>query len=330
MRAPEFWTKAPGTFSALLAPLSLAYRVGSALRRTFARPWRAPIPVICVGGIVAGGSGKTPVSLALVEFLKRQGIAAHFVASGYRGSFAKSAPARRVDPLRHVAAEAGDEALLLAMAAPTWVCRDRREAARAAFEAGADLIVMDDGYQDPSLIKDLSILVVDGAYGFGNRRILPSGPLRETVAAGLGRADAVVLVGENESGVTASIPAAIPLLRAKLVPGPEAEDFAGQEIVAFAGIGDPPKFFRTLEELGCKFRGKFAFPDHHVFTQKDMTKLTREAENFGALLVTTAKDMVRVPEESRPKVRVLSVHLVFRDEAALARLVAPLLPKRYS
>ena len=324
MRAPEFWRGGPSFLVAALAPLSLFWRAGTAIRRMIAKPARAPLPVICVGGLVAGGSGKTPVAIALAQFLLREGIAAHIVSSGYRGSFSKSRAARRIDLSRHDAAETGDEAMLLAHYAPTWVCRERCQAARAAHEAGAEAVILDDGFQDPSIVKDLSLLVVDGGYGFGNRRIIPAGPLRETIADGLGRADAVVLVGENTSGVTAAIPTAIPLLRAILMPGPEAADLAGREVVAFAGIGHPEKFFQTLKSLGCRIRAAHAFPDHHRYQPREIEKLLSEAAKTGAVLVTTAKDAVRLPAEARGKVAVLSIMLAFRDEEALARLLAPL------
>ena len=324
MRAPEFWREKPSLIASALAPLSLLWRAGTAIRRFRAKPVRAPLPVICVGGLVAGGSGKTPVAIALMQFLLREGIVAHVISSGYRGSFAKSRAARRIDLSRHDVSETGDEAMLMARYAPTWVCRERSEAARAAHEAGAQAVILDDGFQDPSIAKDLSLLVVDGAYGFGNRRLIPAGPLRESIADGLGRADAVVLVGENTSGVTATIPTAIPLLRATLTPGPEAADLAGREIVAFAGIGHPEKFFKTLESLGCRIRAAHEFADHHRYQPREIEKLLGEAEKTGALLVTTAKDAVRLPEETRGKVAVLSVVLNFRDEEQLARLLAPL------
>jgi tetraacyldisaccharide 4'-kinase len=324
MRAPEFWRGGPSFIAALLAPLTVGYRAANALRNAYAKPWRAPVPVICVGGIVAGGSGKTPAAIALAEFLKHAGLHPHIVSRGYRGSLSRDRAARRIDPARHSADEAGDEALLLAAHAPTWVCRDRAEAARAAYEAGADAIILDDGFQDPSLVKDLSLLVVDGAYACGNRRIIPAGPLRETVASGLGRADAVVLVGGNVAGVTATIPRAIPLLRAEIVPGPEAGSLAGRDVVAFAGIGDPKKFFRTLTELGCRLRAQHGFADHHRYEAEEIEKLVAEAKQMDAILVTTQKDAVRLPDEVRAKAIVLTVTLSFRDEEALVRLLAPL------
>jgi tetraacyldisaccharide 4'-kinase len=328
LRAPEFWRGGPSLVASLLGPLSVFYRAGNALRRAFTRPFRAPVPVICVGGLVAGGSGKTPAAIALAEFLLREGIEPHFVSRGYQGKFSKGRVARRIDPNRHDVGEAGDEALLLVEIAPVWVCSDRREAARAAHEAGAQAIIMDDGFQDPSLVKDLSLLIVDGSYAFGNRRIIPAGPLREPIAAGLARADAVVLVGENIAGVTASIPSAIPLLRAVLSPASAAEKLAGRDVVAFAGIGRPEKFFRTLEELGCRIKFRRAFGDHHLYERREIEKLIEKAERNKALLVTTAKDMVRVPGELRGKMRSLPVRLVFRDPEQLVRLLRPLFARR--
>lgn len=327
MRAPDFWERPPGLICAVLAPASLAYRLAGRIRKMMAKPWRAPIPVVCLGGLVVGGSGKTPATLAVASYLARRGVHAHAIGPGYLGSFARQGTARRIDPERHTVAEAGDEAMLLAKHLPTWVCNDRRESARAAFENGAQIILLDDGFQDPWIEKDLSFLVVDGAYGFGNRKILPAGPLREKVEAGLGRADAVILVGENTSGVTVSIPDSIPLLRSKLVPTAEAEAVAGREVIAFAGIGGPKKFFRTLEELGCRLRSKFTFPDHHAYDAEDLEKLFKLSEQYDVPLVTTEKDAVRLPPDARARVEVVPVTLSVRDEDALERLLEPLLPR---
>jgi tetraacyldisaccharide 4'-kinase len=326
MRAPDFWEHGFGTGPALLSPLSLVYRGGGLMRRALVRPWRAPVPVICVGGLVVGGSGKTPVALALGALLQRWGRKVHFLARGYGGKLGRrrSGPAR-VDPERHGVAEVGDEALLLAAQAPTWVARDRRAGARAAVDAGADILVMDDGLQYPGLIKDLSLIVVDGTYGFGNRRVIPSGPLREPIRQGLKRADVLVLVGENISGVTATIPISMPLLRARLVPGPEAADLATGSVVAFAGIGHPEKFFRTLEEVGCEIRARHAFPDHHVYSADEVAAICEEAEGLQAVPVTTAKDAVRLPEGARGTVRVLTVTFRCNDERALEELLGPVL-----
>ena len=174
MRAPEFWAR-DGGFAALLAPLGLSYDLAGRLHRALARPHSVPVPVICVGNLVAGGAGKTPLVIALVEALATRGQRAYCLTRGYGGC--EAGPVR-VDPAAHDAKRVGDEALLLARIAPTWVARDRAAGARAASAAGAGIIVMDDGFQNPHIAKDLSLLAVDGAYGFGNAKVMPAGPLR--------------------------------------------------------------------------------------------------------------------------------------------------------
>ncbi len=326
MRAPEFWRSGFGIAPALLAPLGAGYRAAGLMRRAFTRAWRAPVPVICVGGLVAGGSGKTPTALALAAWLQRTGKIVHFLGRGYGGRLAeRRAEPVLVDALQHAAADVGDEALLLAAQAPTWVARDRRAAARAAIAAGAEVLVMDDGHQNPALHKDLSLVVVDGAYGFGNRRVIPSGPLREPIRSGLARADAVVLVGENVSGVTASIARGMPLLRVRQVPGPEAEALRDKPVVAFAGLGHPEKFFATLTEIGCQIRARHVFSDHHPYSADDIEAICEEARGQDAVAVTTAKDAVRLPEGMAEKVRVLTIAIEWADERELARLVDPVL-----
>jgi tetraacyldisaccharide 4'-kinase len=226
----------------------------------------------------------------------------------------------RVDRAAHGAAEVGDEALLLAEAAPTWVSRCRVSGARAAVDAGARTVVMDDGHQNPSLAKDLSLVVVDGGFGFGNGRVIPAGPLREPVDVGLGRAQAMVIVGRDRLGV-AAMARGLPILRARLVPGPEAAGLKGRRVIAFAGIGRPAKFFETLDEVGADVRRGIAFPDHHPFTAQQVETILAEAESKGAIAVTTAKDAVRLPLELRERVSVLGVRLAWDDEAGLDRLL---------
>jgi tetraacyldisaccharide 4'-kinase len=313
--APEFWSRG-GLCAQLLQPLAWAHEAAGAARRAFARPWRAPVPVICIGNVVAGGAGKTPVVLSLAQRLAARGATPHILSRGYGGS---AAGPLRVDPARHGAAEVGDEPLLLAAAAPTWVARDRVAGARAAAEAGAGLILMDDGFQNPSLEKDLSLLVIDGSYGFGNGKVIPAGPLREPVAAALARADAVVLMGEDESGIAASV-GTTPILRATLVP--VAGTALDGPVVAFAGIGRPEKFFRTVADTGARLVAARGFPDHHAYAQRTLERLAAEAEAAGARLVTTAKDAVRLPPMWRVRVAVLAVEVRWQDAAALEALLA--------
>lgn len=316
MLAPDFW-RGTGRLSGLLLPAACAYAAVAALRAALARPVRAEVPVICVGNIVAGGAGKTPVALALAEILKARKLAPHFLSRGYGGTVVGP---ERVNPLSHTAAEVGDEALLLAAAAPTWVSRRRVAGARAAVAGGAGIVVMDDGHQNPSLAKDLSLIVVDGGFGFGNGRVMPAGPLRESISAGLKRAHAMVIIGRDRLGV-AAMARGLPILRARLVPGPEASALKGRRALAFAGIGRPSKFFETLTEIGADVRRSIAFPDHHPYRPEEIEAILAEAESTDAVVVTTAKDAVRLPPELRERVAVLSVRLTWDDEAALNRLL---------
>jgi tetraacyldisaccharide 4'-kinase len=320
MRAPEFWDASPGLAAGLLAPLGAVWSGAGTLRRAVMCAYRAPVPVVCVGNLVAGGSGKTPAVLSLVEFIAGCGVAVHVIMRGYGGRLAGPV---RVDPTRHDAMTVGDEALLPARSGPCWVARDRAAGCRAAVEAGARIIVLDDGFQNPGVAKDLSLVVIDAEYGFGNGRVIPAGPLREPVRAGLARAHAVVLIGEGEPPDTVSA-ARRPILRANLCPS-DAARFRGVRVAAFAGIGRPAKFFASLRRVGAEIVMARPFPDHHRFSPAEITGLRREAERAGARLVTTAKDWVRLPAASRVGIDVFEVELRWRDPVALSALLAPVL-----
>jgi len=312
MKTPAFWYKG-GALGTLLSPVGKLY--AELARRDYAKlvPQKAPVPVICVGNLVAGGAGKTPVALALAEFLP----GANYLSRGYGGSLAGP---MLVDPHRHGYAQVGDEPLLLAEAAPCWVSKDRLAGARAAAAHGARCLIMDDGFQNPSLIKDLSLLVIDGAVGFGNGHCIPAGPLREPVERGLARADAIILLGEDETGLLPRLHG-LPVLRAVLEPEVEAETLRGETVVAFAGIGRPAKFFDSLEALGARLVGAYSFADHHPYHPNEIAELLVEADKLGAALVTTTKDYVRVPLQQRDKVGVLRITVTWQDEAALGKVL---------
>jgi tetraacyldisaccharide 4'-kinase len=317
MRAPEFW--AHDTLPArLLRPLGEAYGLAGRLRRRLARPARAAVPVICVGNLVAGGAGKTPVALALAAQLIARGRRPHLLARGYGGRLPGPL---RVDPARHDAAAVGDEALLLADAAPTWCARDRVAGAKAGVAAGADLLIMDDGLQSPWLHHDLALLVVDGTFGFGNRRLLPAGPLREPLAAGFARATAIVQLGDDEVGLDSLLPTRLTRLHARLRIGPHAPDLQDRRVVAFAGIGRPEKFFRSLAKAGALLLARHAFADHHRYRRREVQALLAEAAARDALCVTTAKDRVRLPADLQASITILPVTVSWRDPAALAQVL---------
>ncbi len=326
MRAPAFWSaERGGPAAAALAPLAAAFDLASQARRGLARPRPAPLPVVCVGNFTLGGGGKTPTALALARLLRQEGLAPHLLTRGYGG---RVHGPLAVDPARHDARTVGDEALLLASQAPTWVSRNRPAGAAAASEAGADLVVMDDGLQNPGLAKDLSLCVMDGGFGFGNGRLFPAGPLREAPARGLRRVDALVLVGPDRHGALQSLRLGRrPVLEAELVPGPEAGALRGRAAVAFAGICRPGKFFETLEGIGCEVVARHPFADHHRYSPDEIMTLVEEADAKTALPVTTEKDFVRLPEEAKPMVRTLSVTLEWRDPAGIRALLAPLVER---
>jgi len=276
------------------------------------------LPVICCGNATAGGAGKTTVALDLGQRLQARGLAAHFLLRGYGGKL--KGPAR-VDPTTHDSRAVGDEALLLAAIAPTWVSADRAAGGTAAQAAGAQAIIMDDGLQNPTLEKTLSLLIIDGSYGFGNGRVIPAGPLREPVFAAAKRCQAAVLIGEDETGALAQLPADLPVLRARLVPGPEAAVLAGKPVVAFCGIANPRKFFTTLQEAGAVLAARHPFADHYPFDDQEIRDLLAEAEKLRATPVTTRKDIVRIPPALRPGIQVVSIALAWDDPAAIEALL---------
>lgn len=304
----------------LLTPLSWIWAGVTARKIARATPVDAGAPVICVGNLTVGGAGKTPV---VRELARRLG--GHVLTRGYGG---REAGPLQVDPVRHTAADVGDEPLMLARDLPVWVSRDRPAGAKAAALAGARVIVMDDGHQNPSLKKTLSLVVVDGEtrngeWPFGDGRVFPAGPMREPLAAGLARADASVLLlpadlkaPDPELLATLS---AKPVLIARLAP--EGPPPAGP-LVGFAGIGKPWKFERALKAAGADLADFAPFPDHFAYDAAALKLLDERAEQFRASLVTTEKDWARLPPDWRAKVASWPVRAVFEDEAALDRLLA--------
>lgn len=330
MRQPEFWrADAAGrdaalALRALLTPLSWAYAAVAAHRLRTTTPRHAAVPVICVGNITVGGAGKTPVTRAIRA---RLGPAAHTLSRGYGG---RVAGPLRVTPDMD-AREVGDEPLLHARDGGAWIARDRLAGARAAAQAGAHAIIMDDGFQNPALAKDLSILVFDPDYGVGNGRVLPAGPLREPLHRGLARADAVVFLhnlAEAETPMAHDWLAGFdkPVLRARIAPA--APPPAGP-LVAFAGLARPEKFFDTLEAAGGTLVEAVPFPDHHPYGEDDTALLTRLAEERAATLITTEKDFVRLSPAFRRGIAALPVAARFDDEAALDALLAPIRQRMY-
>lgn len=323
MRAPRFWRKSRWHPLALgLAPLGWIYAAATARRLRHGVWEKLSVPVICIGNINAGGTGKTPTVIALASFLAARGVAAHVVSRGYGGT---AEGPLKVDEMAHTAAEVGDEPLLMAAFAPTWVARDRAAGARAAIAAGAEVILLDDGFQNPALHKDLSIIVVDAAVGFGNGRVLPAGPLREPVTAGLKRGDAVVSIGSDkaQTALGANWPeiTTLPRLQAALKPLKMGMDWQGARVLAFAGIGRPEKFFHSLAQEGAEIVASHSFADHAPYSKVALQRLLKEAVQKNAQLVTTEKDAARLPASFRPQVLAFPVRLIFEDDSKLENLL---------
>lgn len=319
MRSPAFWYyRRPSLAGTLLGPLEAITERATA--RRLRRPgWTAPVPVICCGNAGVGGAGKTTLVLDLAARMQARGLAVHCLTRGYGGRAGRTV--LRVDPDRHDAALVGDEALLLARQAPCWVSADRAAGARAAIAAGAQVLLMDDGLQNPGLVQDWPLLVIDGAAGFGNGRLLPAGPLREPVRIAAARAAAAVMIGADETGDGASLPSGLMLLHAELVMDEATLALRGRKLLAFAGIGRPEKFFHALERVGLNLAGTRAFPDHHRFRTRELDALRRDAARLDATLVTTPKDAVRLPPALRRQVVVAGVSLLWHDPTARDGLI---------
>ena len=325
MKAPGFWSNPPGRpgwQARLLAPAATLWRVGAAWRAGRASPVKVDAPVLCIGNLTAGGAGKTPMVAALMERLATRGLSAHVVSRGYGGQVVGP---HLVDPVDDSAADVGDEPLLLAARGLVWVAKDRVAGARMAAERNARLILLDDGFQNPALVKDAAIVMVDAGAGFGNGRLIPAGPLREPVDDGLARADLVVLVGPPSERAAAA--RAWPRLATEKVIGAELKPLVtglpidGEDVVAFAGIGRPGKFFQTLRGMGANLIATHAFADHQAYAPALIRRMISDARGRGAILVTTEKDAVRLPDALRREVLTLQVALELESWGPVDRLI---------
>lgn len=335
MRAPEFWDHEHGrhsapTIRAILTPLALIYHARRRARMARVTPERVGVPVLCVGGATLGGAGKTPVLRAIAGHLRARDVRLATLARGYGG---RVKGVLRVDPDHHAAREVGDEALLLAQDGMHVVGADRVAAARAAIVAGARMLALDDGFQNPHLHKDLNLLVVDAETGFGSGRLFPVGPLRETVAEAMGRAQAIVLVHARAEAMEDAPPARLagfrgPILRTfreiGAARGPEPL-VPGARVFGFAGLARPERVHDSLMAQGFALAGFTPFPDHHLYRSGELAALGRDAAREKAALITSEKDWVRLPSEWRARVHVLPMQIRFGSEDQLQGLLGPLL-----
>lgn len=336
MTPPDFWydtRKKPFfIFEFFLWLISKLIYAGSLLRNRLSHQNRVSIPVICIGNFTVGGAGKTPMTLRLAHYFKGQGTKVAILSKGYRGRLLGPV---RVDPLIHTSLDVGDESLMMARYHPVYVSKDRYEGAKLAEKDGANVILMDDGLQNPKLHQDFKVSVIDAVKGFGNKKLLPLGPLREPLGKALQRVDAFVSIATSDEikfqfdKVGAHVrPEKTPHLRSSI--SLNKEDWAnlkGKKLVAFAGLAHPDKFFKTLEHEKFDVVETHSFDDHHVFSKAELDRLFDHAKKRGAHLVTTEKDWVRLPKEAQDKVLYLRITLDFEETDQFRCLFSPFTKK---
>ncbi|GBR49510.1 tetraacyldisaccharide 4'-kinase [Neokomagataea thailandica] len=311
LRPPRFWTsETPHLAARALTPVSaVVSRI--AQQRSTQPGYHASVPVLCCGNATTGGTGKTPLTLDFVRRLQARGHTPHILSRGHGG---KQHGPLAVNPSRYTARDVGDEPMLLSACAPTWIGANRGNTAQLAVSEGADCLVMDDGFQNTTLNKTLSLLIVDGASGFGNQRVLPSGPLRESLENAFARAHAIILIGDDRRHIHRLT--SLPILQARFIPGPEIRRLQGVRVIAFAGIGRPEKFFTMLREAGIEPVRTLSFPDHHNYTPRDIQRLDALRLEANTTLVTTAKDAVKLPPTFRAHTVIISVDVLWEDPTA--------------
>ncbi len=314
MKTPIYWKK-KNIYSYLLSPLGLLYQYATLLNMTIKKPQKVNKPVICIGNLTAGGTGKTPVAISFANILQELDKKPFFVSRGYGGKLHNIV----VDKNIHTPQDVGDEPLLLARQAPVVVNPNRFEGAKLAIKNGADIIVMDDGFQNPTLKKDLSFLVFDGEFGYGNGMCIPAGPLRESLASGLKRAQAIIIIGEDKHNLANKFKD-FPIFKGHIkpqIPTPEKEP-----IIAFAGIGRPEKFYNSLRLCGFKIYQTINFADHHQYKRDELLVLIEKAKKNKCMLYTTSKDFVKIPSDIRGYFKVLEITIQWEDEEKLRHFLA--------
>ncbi len=325
LKTPSFWYRNKDEKidirESLLTPFASLYQFSYAMHQQSKEPYTSTLPVICIGNLVAGGTGKTPTALAIMDIIRDAGIAKNpcFMIRGYGG--AEIGPLL-VNPKTHTAWDTGDEALILAQYAPTIVGADRADGAKLAERSGFDLILMDDGLQNPGLHKNLKLVVVNGEMGFGNQKMMPAGPLRQPLQAGLDNADGFILIGEDKRGALNLVPADKSILKADLHPSSDHAIDTEKKYLAFAGLGYPEKFFKFLRErVKLDVVDTVIFGDHHPYNEEDLKALHAKAQSLGANLITTKKDAIRLPQIEGIDVFVMPVKMRMEDEGALIALI---------
>ena len=319
MRTPDFW-KRRSFVARLLLPFSKIYAYFSFEHQKRQRKtmYNSRLKVVCVGNIVAGGSGKTPVAIEIAKILKDKGKKVVFLSRGYGGKLDNTV----VDCRKHDYSDVGDEPLLLAAVAPVVIARNRGSGAMIAERMGAEYLIMDDGFQNQTLHKDISLLVFDGGIGIGNGYTLPAGPLRDDVDTALKRADFAIISGRDMSGIGKLLSGRIKILNGSVYPS-VGKQIENGRWVAFAGIGRPEKFRETLIDLKIDLADFRSYPDHYPYTDADIKGILALAEKFSAKVITTAKDMVKIPAMYRNQIESLPID--FHFDSGCDELVSRLL-----
>ena len=309
MKAPKFWNNKNSIVSVLLIPLSFLWQLSSLIHKK--RPHKLDIPIIKIGNVVAGGAGKTPTVISLTKKLKNSGINVHIISKGYKSSVKESI---QVNTKLHTFKEVGDEALLCAKIATTWVGRSRLQSIKCAIKEGAKLVILDDGIQDDSIESNLNILIFNGSQGIGNGRIIPAGPMRETLQDAIKKSQLAIIIEEDKSNINKLIKKSIPVLNANLkIENEYINNFKNKNVLAFCGIGFPEKFYTTLEKIGCNITYKKSFSDHYVYTEKDIKNLFIKAQELDSLLITTEKDHIKIMKAYKNRVFFFPISIEFSD-----------------
>lgn len=313
MKTPSFWAH-KNFISTLLSLLGNFYAAATAFRVKFGHCSKVGRPVICIGNLTAGGTGKTPVAISIAKMLQEKGKNPFFISRGYGGKLTDLL----VDKQKHTAQEVGDEPLLLSNQAPVIINSNRYLAAQKALKSGAEIIIMDDGFQNPSLHKDLSFLVFDGGFGYGNGLAIPAGPLRENLQKGLQRAQAIIIIGQDQHNLCNEF-STFPLFQGKIKA--ILPEISNKNIIAFAGIGRPEKFYTSLRELGLNLEKTFDFPDHHQYQSSELQKIINLAQKQGCLIFTTSKDFVKIPQPMQKYFHVLEIEIAWEKPEELADFI---------
>ncbi len=308
MKTPTFWNK-KSLLAYMLSPLGWLYNFATLLRIAIKKPYKAEIPVICIGNLTAGGTGKTPVSIAVADILSKKGQTPFFISRGYGGKLSGVLVNNKI----HTPTEVGDEPLLLSQSANVCINHNRAEAAKLAIANGAQILIMDDGFQNPTLYKDLSFLVFNGKFGIGNGMALPAGPLRETFNSGIKRADAIIIIGKDETNLSQKT--TLPIFYADIKE--EKPQTSNPNVYAFAGIGYPEKLYQSLKNVGLNVVKTKDFPDHHFYTKAELEDIIQTAKNENLDIFTTSKDYVKIPADLQPYFNVLNIKISWHDQKAL-------------